>query len=325
MRASRRGVLGGAVVGAAAALAGHARAADAGFPARPVRIVVPFAAGGSGDITARLVGRQMTIATGQPFVVENMPGGNGVVGTLAVLNAPADGHTLLLGTTTTMSANHALLRNPPYDAARDFAVVGVFGITAGCLMVPASSPFATVKDLIAHIRANPGRLNSAWFNGSSRIPAALLRRVGGLDFEEVAYRTIGNAISDLRSGQIQFVFIDLVAADAHLRSGLFRALAVTMPRRIPAMPDVPAMNELYEGFETGGFLGFSVRVGTPPALQADINRRTVAAVAVPEVSARLLEMSMEPQAMDLEACAAYAAREREKWGRIVRMAGIEPE
>jgi tripartite-type tricarboxylate transporter receptor subunit TctC len=324
MRPTRRALLAAATLAAPSGLS-LARAADPAWPARPVRIVVPFAAGGSGDITARLVGRQMQQATGQSFVVENLPGGNGTVGTLAVLNAPADGHTLLLGTTTTMSASHAMMRNPPYDAARDFVVVAPFGITAGCLMVPADSPYRTVQELVAHIRANPGRLNSGWFNGSSRIPAALLKRVAGLEFEEVAYKAVGNAISDLRTGTIQFVFIDMVAADAHLRSGAFRALAVTMGRRVARWPDLPAMNELYEGFEMGGFLGIALRSATPAPLQAEINRRVVAAVATQEVSQRLREMIMEPVAFDLEESAAYAARERAKWGRIVRMAGIEPE
>jgi tripartite-type tricarboxylate transporter receptor subunit TctC len=234
------------------ALAALPAAAQPAFPARPVRIVVPFAAGGSSDICARLVGRQMQAATGQPFVTENIAGGNGAIGTVAVANAPADGHTLLLGATTTLSANPWLMRHPQYDAGRDFALVGVFGLTASYLMVPAEAPWRSPQDLIADIRARPGVLNSGWFNGSSRIPAALLKRLAGLQFEEVAYRVIGNAITDLQSGQIQFVFIDMVAADAHLASGRFRALAVTGAERLPRYPELPAMCELYEGFETGG-------------------------------------------------------------------------
>lgn len=316
----RRGMLALAGLGA---LAGRARAST--WPARPVRIVVPFAAGGSSDICARLIGQRLQAATGQTFVIENLPGGNGVVGTIAVAQQPADGHTLLLGATTTFSANPHMMRNPGYDAARDFALVGVFGITAGYLMVPAEAPWRTAQELIADIRARPGRLNSGWFNGSSRIPAALLKRLAGLDFEEVSYRLIGNAITDLQSGQIQFVFIDMVAADAHLASGRFRALAVTGASRLARFPELPAMVELYPGFELGGYLGMGLRAATPIALQQAINRQIVDAVQSPEVSARLREMSLEPVAMDLEACAAYGRSEREKYGRLIRMAGIEPE
>ncbi|MDO9709491.1 Bug family tripartite tricarboxylate transporter substrate binding protein [Paracraurococcus lichenis] len=316
----RRGAL--ALAGAGLA-AGRARAAV--WPLRPVRIVVPFAAGGSSDICARLVGRQMQAATGQGFVVENIAGGNGVVGTLAVLQAPADAHTLLLGATTTFSVNPYLMRNPGYDADRDFALVGVFGTTSSYLMVAADSPWRTVEELIAAIRAQPGKLNSGWFNGSSRIPAALLKQVARLDFEEVSYKIVGNAITDLQAGQIQFVYIDMVAADAHLASGRFRALAVTGPARSPRYPDLPAMRELFEGFETDGYLGMGIRSATPIPLQVEVNRQIVAAVQDPEVSRRLREMSLEPVAMDLESASVYGRSERAKYGRIMRLARIEPE
>ena len=316
----RRGIL---ALGGTAALAPPARAAA--WPLRPVRIVVPFAAGGSSDICARLVGRQMQVATGQGFVVENIAGGNGVVGTLAVLQAPPDGHTLLLGATTTFSVNPHLMRNPGYDAERDFALVGVFGLTSSYLMVAADSPWKTAQELFAAIRAQPGRLNSGWFNGSSRIPAALLKRVAKLEFEEVSYKIVGNAITDLMSGQIQFVYIDMVAADAHLNSGRFRALAVTGPTRSARFPDLPAMRELYDGFETNGYIGMGLRSAVAPAIQREVNRQVTLAVQEPEISRRLREMSMDPVAMDLDATITYGRSEREKYGRIMRLAGIEPE
>lgn len=316
----RRGLL---ALGGAAALAGPAWAAA--WPQRPVRIVVPFAAGGSSDICARLVGRQMQAATGQNVVVENLAGGNGVVGTLAVLQAPPDGHTLLLGASTTFSINPHLMRNPGYDADRDFALVGVFGLTSSYLMVAADSPWKTAQALFDAIRAQPGKLNSAWFNGSSRIPAALLKRVAKLDFEEVSYKIVGNAITDLMAGQVQFCFIDMVAADAHLNSGRFRALAVTGPQRSPRFPDLPAMREMYDGFETNGYLGMGIRSAVAPAIQLEVNRQITLAVQEPEINRRLRDMSMDPVAMDLESTIAYGRREREKYGRIIRLAGIEPE
>ena len=299
--------------------------AQAPWPQRPVRIVVPFAAGGSSDICARLASRQLQAQTGQPFVVENIAGGNGVVGTLAVLQAPADGHTLTLGATTTMSANPHMMKSPGYDAERDFASVGIFGITASYLMVPANAPWPSVQALIADIRARPGKLNAGWFNGSSRIPAALLQKLGNLDFELIAYKVIGNAITDLQNGQLQFVFIDMVAADAHLASGRFRALAVTGAERLPRLPELPAMREFYDGFETGGYLGMAVRAATPLPIQREINRQFVAAVATEELTRRLREMALEPAALDLEQAALYTRAEREKYGRIIRLAGIEPE
>jgi len=319
MRLPRRSLL------ALPALAVLPAQAQPAYPARPVRIVVPFAAGGSSDITARLVGRQMHQANGQPYVIDNIAGGNGVIGTVAVANAVADGYSLLLGTTTTLSANPFLMRNLQYDADRDFSLVAPFGTTSAYLMVAADSPWRSVQELVAGLQAQPGKMNSGWFNGSSRIPGALLKRLGQLDFEEVAYRVIGNAINDLQSGQIQFVFIDMVAADAHLQSGNFRALAVTGPQRLARYPDVPAMRELYEGFETGGYLGLAVRSTTPVALKTAINRHVVAAVQVPEIAQRLREMSLEPVTMDLETAIAYSRAERRKYQRIIALSGIEPE
>ncbi len=295
------------------------------WPTRPVRIVVPFAAGGSSDICARLAARQFQSDSGLPFVVENIAGGNGVVGTLAVLQAPADGYTLTLGATTTMSANPFLMRNPGYDAGRDFTSVGIFGITASYLMVPAGAPWSDLNALIADMKARPGRLNAGWFNGSSRIPAQLLQKLGQLDFELIAYKIIGNAITDLQSGQLDFVFIDMVAADAHIASGRFRPLAVTGAERLPRYPNLPAMREIYPGFETGGYIGLALRSATPLPIQQAINRQFVRVVTVPEVSRRLREMALEPAALDLEQAASYTAAEREKYGHIIRLAGIEPE
>lgn len=303
----------------------QAHAQELAFPRQQVRIVAPFAAGGSSDLVARLMAQQMQAATGKPFVVENLPGGNGVIGTLAVLNAAADGHTFLLGTTTTLSANPHLLKQPPYDAARDFTLACAIGISAGCLMVPAASPYRSYQDLVTDLRAHPGRRNSGWFNASSRIPAALFKRLGGLDFEEVSYRNFGNAIGDLRTGLIHFVFLDMIAADQYLASGEFRALAVTMPQRVTRWPEIPAMTEVMPDFEMGGYWGIAVRSATPPPLLRQINSLATAAVQSDAVAPRLRGMLVEPVAMDLEQTADYALAEREKWGRLIRLAGIEPE
>ncbi|RAI59802.1 Bug family tripartite tricarboxylate transporter substrate binding protein [Roseicella frigidaeris] len=312
-------------IAAASLLGRQAEAQEQAFPREQVRIVAPFAAGGSSDFIARLMARQMQAMTGKPFLVENLAGGNGVVGTLAVLNAPADGHTVLLGTTTTLSANPHLLKQPPYDAARDFMLACPIGLSAGCLMVSATSPYGSYQDLVADLRRHPGQRNSGWFNASSRIPAALFKRLGQLDFEEVSYKVFGNAISDLRTGLIHFVFLDMVAADQYLASGEFRVLAVSMPRRVARWPDIPAMNETMPGFEMGGYWGIALRSTTPRPLLHQINRLVAAAVQSEAVAPRLRDMLVEPTAMDLEAAATYAAVEREKWGRLIRLAGIEPE
>lgn len=321
MHSTRRALMGMATAG----LVIRGAATQEAWPRQQVRIVAPFAAGGSSDLIARLMARQFQALTGRNFVVENLPGGNGTVGTLSVLNAAADGNSLLLGTTTTLSSNPHMLKHLPYDAGRDFTLASPIGISAGCLMVPTASPYRTYEDLVADLRANPGKRNSGWFNGSSRIPSALLKQLGQLQFEEVSYRIFGNAISDLRTGLIHFVFLDMVAADQYLNSGEFRALAVTMSQRASRWPDIPAMKEKLPGFETSGYWGIAVRSATPAPVLREISRLTAAAVQSDAVAPRLREMLVEPAPMDLERSAAYALAEREKWGRLIRLAGIEPE
>ena len=172
---------------------------------------MPFAPGGSGDITARLVGKYIEDKTGQPFVVENKPGANGIVGVLAVKSAPADGYTLMLATTSTNAANIHMFKSPGYDPEKDFTVVGVIGSSGAFLVVPADSPYKTMADLLAYAKANPGKLNFGYFNASSQVPAEVLATKAGVDWQGVAYKAIGNAWTDLYAGAIQFMFVDLTA------------------------------------------------------------------------------------------------------------------
>src|SRR6516165_3896719 len=181
------------------------------WPGKPVHIVVPFAPGGSGDITARLVGKYIEDKTGQPFVIENKPGANGIVGVLAVKSAPADGYTLMLATTSTNAANVHMFKDPGYDPEKDFTVVGVIGLSGAFLVVPADSPYKTLADLLGYAKANPGKLNYGYFNASSQVPPAVLAAKAGVDWQPVAYKAIGNAWTDLYAGSINFMFVDLTA------------------------------------------------------------------------------------------------------------------
>jgi len=167
------------------------------YPGKPIRIIVPFAPGGSGDITARLVGKYIEDKTGQPFVVENKPGANGIIGVLATKASPADGYTLMLATTSTNAANIHMFKSPGYDPEKDFTVVGVIGSSGAFLVVPADSPYKTLAELLAYAKANPGKLNFGYFNASSQVPAEVLATKAGVEWQGVAYKAIGNAWSDL--------------------------------------------------------------------------------------------------------------------------------
>ena len=297
-----------------------------GWPAKPVHIVVPFAPGGSGDITSRLVGKHMEEKTGQSFVIENKPGANGIVGALAVKGAAPDGHTLMLATTSTNAANIHMYKNPGYDPERDFQVVGVIGSSGAFLIVPAESRFTSLADLIAHARANPGKLNSGYFNASSQVPAAVLAERAGVSWQAVAYKAIGNAWTDLYAGTIDFMFVDLTASRGQVVANKARALAISLPERSPLYPDVPTLGESYPGFVSTGFLAIAVPKAVPEEIKQRLNGLINEAVFSPTIHKRLVEeFALTPRRLDLAQCAAQDREERAKWAEYVRIARIEPQ
>jgi tripartite-type tricarboxylate transporter receptor subunit TctC len=296
------------------------------WPAKPVHIVVPFAPGGSGDITARLVGKYIEDKTGQPFVVENKPGANGIVGALAVRSAPADGYTLMLATASTNGANVYMYKTPGYDPEKDFTVVGVIGSAGNFVVVPADSPFKSLRDLLAYAKANPGKLNFAYFNATSQVPPEVLANEAGVQWQGVAYKAIGNAWNDLYAGAVQFMTVDLTAARGQVVAGKARPLAVTLAERSPLYPDVPTVAETFPGFELRGFLAVAVPKAVPDAIKSRINELVNEAILSPAINKRLVEeFNLVPRRMDLVQCAAYDRGERERWAKYIKIAKIDPQ
>jgi len=303
---------------------GHAHAQPA-YPERPVRIIVPFAAGGSGDITARLVAQHIEARGGQPVVVDNRPGANGVIGCMAVKQSAPDGYTLLLATTSTHAANPSLVRNLPYDPDRDFAMVGVFGNGGSYLLVRPESPWRSVADLVAAAREAPGRLNFGYFNASSRVPAELLNHMADIRITGVPYRVVGNAFVDLFADRVQVIFVDTAAGDSYVNNNQVRVLAVTRAQRWARHPNVPAMSEFFPGFVMGGFLGLAAPAGVPQPILQRLNGWVNEAILRPPMGPRLEEFGFTPRSMTLAEAAAMVRGERETYARLTRLAGIEPE
>ncbi|HEX9329449.1 MAG TPA: tripartite tricarboxylate transporter substrate binding protein [Reyranella sp.] len=302
----------------------NSQAAD--YPTKAIRIIVPFAPGGSGDITSRLIGKYIEDKTGQPFVVENKPGANGIVGALAVKAAPADGYTLMLATTSTNAANIHMYKNPGYDPEKDFQVVGVIGSSGAFLVVPADSPYKTLKDLLAYAKANSGKLNFGYFNASSQVPAEVLGTKAGVQWQGVAYKAIGNAWTDLYAGAIQFMFVDLTAGRGQVVANKARPLAITLPQRSPLYPDVPTLSESFPGFTTTGFLAVAVPKATPRPIQEKLNALINEAIASSDIHKRLTdEFALNSQPLTLEQCAAQDRDERAKWAEYVKIARIDPQ
>jgi tripartite-type tricarboxylate transporter receptor subunit TctC len=319
MSLSRRAVL------ALPALAALPARADT-WPSKPVHIIVPFAPGGSGDITARIVGKYMEEKTGQPFVVDNKPGANGIVGVLSVKSSPADGYTLMLATTSTNAANIHMYKNPGYDPEKDFTVVGVIGDSGAFLVVPADSPYKTLADLTAYAKAHPGKLNFGYFNASSQVPSEVLGKQAGLDWQGVAYKAIGNAWNDLYAGAIQFMFVDLTAARGQVVANKARPLAISLAERSPLYPDVPTLAETFPGFVSTGFLAVAVPKAVPDEIKQRLNLLINEAIFSEAIHKRLIEeFALTPHRLDLAQCAAQDHSERAKWADYVKIAKIEPQ
>ena len=315
-----------ALLGSSLALALSVRTVFAqDVKSRATQIIVPFAPGGSGDITARLVGQYLAEKTGVSVAVENKPGANGIIGVEAARLAPADGKTLLLATTSTHAANPSLYKKLPYDPEKDFHTVAVFGSGGSYLLVNPQAPYQTLAEFIAHAKARPGQLNYGHFNASSQVPGVLLKNLGGIELVSVPYKTIGAAMNDLIAGILQVIFVDTAAGDTYVSSGRLRALAVTRPKRWQRFPDLPALTETWPDFSLTGFLGLAVPAGTPRAAMETLNGHINDAILSEPIRSKLEAFGFSPVRMNLEECAQHIRGERRKWAQYITLAGIEPQ
>ena len=302
-----------------------ARAHAERYPSRAIKIIVPFGPGGSGDISARLIGKEIEERTKQPVVVDNRPGANGIIGTMAVKTAPADGYTVLLITTSTHAANVSLVRDLSYDPQKDFTVVGVFRSSGSYLMVRPQAPWRDLASFIVAAKAAPGKLTYGYFNASSRTPPEYLSRLAGIALQGVPYRAIANAIADLISGEINCLFMDTTASNQYLANNQLRPIAITRLTRAPLTPDVPTIAETFPGFQLTGFLGMAVPSATPREIVVQLNALIAQALTVPEVRRRMDEFGLAYDITGLAECEAEVRAERERWAEYTRVAGIQPE
>jgi len=310
-------------------LGSPAHAQDA-WPSKPVRLVVPLGPGGSGDIVSRIVAHELEKVAGQPFIVDNKPGATAMIGTAIVKNAPADGYTLLHGSTSSLAANPSLYKQMSYDPD-DFTTVAVDGTIPGFMLVGKDAPYRSVREFVAWAqernKAQKEPIFSGYGNTSSRIPSALFAERSGVTFEEVAYKDAVPAIQDLIGGRIQVTFPDIVIGETYVRSGQVRAIAVTSSKRAPQYPDLETVAETYPGFEAIAFLSFTMRKEVPVEIQRKLAGWVMAALHKPEIHKRLLEIGITPPPHDWDIAAsdAFVKRERELWSRYIKLARIEPQ
>jgi tripartite-type tricarboxylate transporter receptor subunit TctC len=296
------------------------------YPSRPVRIIVGFGAGGTPDIIARLMAQWLTERLGQPFIIENRPGGGTNLATEAVVRAPPDGYTLL-NVTTSNAINATLYDTLKYDLMRDIAPVASMIYVPIVMVVHPAVPAKTVSEFIAYAKANPGKLNMASTgNGNlSHLSGELFKMMAGVNMLHIPYRGSPPAQVDLFSGQVQVMFDTLPAVIEHIRSGKLRALAVGTPTRSVAVPDLPTIAEFVPGYAASGLGGIGAPRNTSAQIVNKLNSEINAGLADPKVRARLADLGYTAVAGSPTEYGKLVADEIDKWGKVVRVAGAKPE
>ena len=294
------------------------------FPSKPIRIVVPFGAGGVADLTARTVAQKLSEALGQPVVIDNKPGAGGVVAGDAVAKAEPDGHTLLLMSNGT-AVSAGLFKALPFDTTRDFAPVSTLGFFDLAIVVPADSKFKTLGDLLAFAKANPGKLNLGTINiGSTQnLAAELFKTVAGIDLQIVPYNGSPAVVTALRGGQVEAAIEILAPLLPQINAKAVRALAVTGAKRVAVLPDVPTAKESgLPTFVASSWNALAAPAKTPKGVIARLNKDVVAALNAPDVKKRLHDQNVEAQSSSPEQASELLASEIKRWGDVIVRAKI---
>ncbi len=299
----------------------HAQA----WPSKPVKLVVPFPAGSATDQVARAIGQELQGALGQPFVVENKAGAQGTIAAEGVAKSAPDGYTLMVTTNTPQAAAPALFKQLRYDPVKDFQPVARLGTISFMLMVSADFPAKTFKEFLAHAKANPGKLSGGYGSAGSQVSQAMIRSMGKVDFVDVPFKGLPEAITNVLGGQITFTFADLANALAQQKGGKLRGLAVTSEKRSPLAPDVPAIAEELKGYELIAWFALMAPAGTPAEIVNRLHGATAAALAKPEVVARYANLGTDVAPMNPQQLGDFIKSEIAKWGRMAKEAGIQPQ
>jgi len=311
----------------AAALPAVSRVARAQtYPTRPVRIVVGFAAGGSTDIGARVIGQWLQERFGQPFVIENRPGAGTNIATETVVRAPPDGYTLVM-VGPSSAVNATLYDKLDFVFLRDIAPVASLIRQPQIMLANPAVMTKTVPELIAYAKANPGKITmaSAGVGSAGHLVGELFKMMAGVDFVHVPYRGAGPALADLLGGQVMISFAGIAGSIEYIRAGKLRALAVTTATRSQALPDVPTVGEFVPGFEAGDWLGVGAPRNTPAAIVDKLNGEIALALADPKIKARFADLGGTALALTPAEFGKLLADETEKWAKVIRAAHIKPE
>ncbi len=314
-----------ATLAAVLALAGSAFAQS--YPNRPIRVVIPYAAGGSADVVGRTLGAKLTEAWGQQVIIDNRAGAGGNIGTEFVARSPADGYTLLLGTDIQMGINPHLYKTLPFNPDKDFAHVILGAFIEFVLAVHPSIPGTTLPELIAHLKANPGKYSyaSSGIGSTHHLSMEWLKNVAGVDVVHVPYKGSGQILPDLISGQVQLAYTGIPQTMPHVRTGKLKAIAIGSAKRLDAAPGVPTIAETYPGVETNASWDYFAPAGTPRDIVMKLNSELNRILQMPDVRERLISQGLIPIGGTPEQLAARMKADYEKWGAVVRKIGLKAE
>jgi tripartite-type tricarboxylate transporter receptor subunit TctC len=305
-----------------------AQAAAQGYPAKPVRLIVPYPPGGGNDTLGRLFAAKLGERMGQPFVVENRPGAGAMIGTEAAAKSAPDGYTLLLSSIATHALSPNLYARVPYDPLKDFAPITLLGIAPTVLVINTDVPAKSLQELIALAKSKPGTL--AYASGGNGTPphinAEVFKSVAGVDLLHVAYKGGGPALTDLIAGRVQVMLDTAASAMPHVRGGKLRALALSAPKRSAEYPDLPTFAEAgLPAYDTNAWYSMHAPAGTAPEIVRRLNGELVAILKDPDILARFKQLSTEPVGNSPEEFAAFVRAELEKYARVIKAAGIRLE
>jgi len=295
------------------------------FPDKPIRVVVPFAAGSGTDILARIVTEEMRTSMGANFVIDNRAGASGQIGAELVARANPDGYTLFLSTNTPHSANPFLFKKINYDPIKDFAAVSRMIYYVFILIVNPNSGIKTVPELITYVKANPGKISYAFGNSTGQVNGAYFTSAAKLDALAVPYKSTPPAMTDLIAGQVHYMFVDAASSQGHVRSGRLRAIAVMSDKRSDLFPDLPGVGETVPGFDTVPWAGMFAPAGTPKAIINRLNAEIVKAINKPSVNQKLAESGLQPSPSTPEELDRFVKQQLAAWGKKIKDAGIQPE
>ena len=308
---------------AAMAVAAPARAA---WPELPITLVVPFAAGSGTDTVARIVAQQLASRLGQGVVVENRAGANGSVAATFVARSEPDGYTLFMTTNTSHSANPSLMKTLTYDPVKDFTPVARMGNLPFLLVVDPKLPVTSVKELVAHAKANPGKLTYASGNSTGIVAGATFAKRAGVDILHVPYRSTPPAITDIIGGRISMMFVDITASLTQINAGSLRALAVTTADRSKLLPNLPSMQEAgVPEFDITSWNGVFGPARMPPEIVGRLNRELAAIATDPEITKKLAEIGFDAFTQTPDDLGAFVKAQIANWARMIKEAGIEPQ